>query len=319
MDRDRTRIDRACGRIASVACRRPGSSSQNWRGNIEAAKGSPIKLAPLFNTRLGLPFESDVGEGADAEAVREMAEAYPGDRCPPEAALITAGVDVQAGWIAVSIVAWGDGDEAAALAMARDTGRGARSENLGEGRGGARADIPASLGCGVADRGGGDRCGLRDAERFTSSRRSIERGASAGIATKGVAGSGRPLWKRGGDIIAVDGAVLHRRRRSSARQQVLSGLAQAEAGPGKIHTRADFPEHWWMWATSEEQVQRETSGGVKVEWRMKKGQRRNEVLDTITLALAVRYSADFDIPARLERMETTGSVKPAQSSMAELG
>ena len=109
-------------------------------------------------------------------------------------------------------------------------------------------------------------------------------------------------------LIGVDGG----------KAQILGGLAQADAGPGKVHSRSEFPEHWWEWACSEEQVQRETAGGVKIEWRMKKGQRRNEVLDTLTLALAVRYSADFDIPARLANLHRNGSVRAPQPSMADL-
>lgn len=317
------------GRWIATAEGLPGVRSYRFRGlsspwiklaelaqEFEAAKGSPIKLAPWFNTRLGLPFESEVGEGADADAVRELAEAYSGNAVPAEAALITAGVDVQAGWIAVSIVAWGDGDECWPLQWHEVPGE-ARDPKTWEAvatvldqqfrhPSGAVLPIEAS----AID------AGYETQAVYEFSQRQRARGKRH-FATKGVAGSGRALWTRGGDItrslarfflVGVDGG----------KGQIIAGLAMPDAGPGRVHSRAEFPPHWWEWATAEEQVQRETAGGVKVEWRLKRGQKRNEVLDTLVLALAVRYSADFDIPARLDRLHRTGSIRAPQATMAEL-
>ncbi len=317
------------GRWLATADGMPGVRSYRFRGlsspwlklgelarEFEAAKGSPIKLAPFFNTRLGLPFESSVGEGADAEAVREMAESYPANVVPDGAALVTAGVDVQAGWLAVQIVAWGDGDEAWPLQW---------HEVQGEARDPRTWQAVAKLldqqfkhpaGAMLPVEAVAIDAGFETQAVYEFSQHHRARG-KRWFSTKGMSGQGRALWTRGGDItrslakfflIGVDGG----------KAQILSGLAMADAGPGKVHSRDEFPEHWWSWACAEESVQRETSGGVKIEWRMKKGQRRNEVLDTLTLALAVRYSADFDIPARLERLATTGSLRAPQSSMADL-
>ena len=285
-------------------------------GEYEAAKGSVIKLQPFFNTRLGLPFETDIGEGADADAVRAMAEDYPGDRCPPEAALNTAGIDVQGGWIAVSIVAWGDGDECAALQFhevpgeARDPRTWAKVAELLEQTFRHPSGAMLSIEAVAID------AGFETQSVYEFSQKHRARG-KRWFATKGMSGAGRALGVRGGDVtrslarfflVGVDGG----------KAQILSGLAQAEAGPGKVHSRVGFPEHWWAWACSEEQVQRETSGGVRTERRLKKSQRRNEVLDTLVLALAVRYSNDFDIPGRLDRLMTTGSLRPQQASMSDL-
>lgn len=319
----------ARGRWLPTADGLPGVRSYRFRGlsspwlklgdlarEHEAAKGSPIKLAPFWNTRLGLPFDGDIGEGAQAEQVAELAEPYPGDRVPMGAALVTAGVDEQAGWIAVSIVAWGDGDEGWALhwhelpGEARDPRTWDAVSRLPEQEYRHPTGAMLSIEAVAIDSGYETQAVLEFSQKHRA------RG-KRWFATKGASGQGRALWVRGGDItrsmarfflVGVDGG----------KAQILGGLAQAEDGAGKIHTRREFPEHWWQWACAEEQVQRETAGGVKIEWRLKKGQRRNEVLDTLTLALAVRYSADFDIPTRLARLAATGSLRAPQPSMADL-
>ncbi len=283
---------------------------------FETAGKSPTKLAPFYNTRLGLPFEADQGEGADADAVKAMAEAYGGERCPRDASLITCGIDVQAGWLAVLIVAWGMGDEAWALQWHEVQGE-ARDPRTWEdvaalleqrfsyGRG---VDVPVEA---VAIDSGYE---TQHVVEFCMKHRARGRGW---FPTKGVAGPGRPLWTRGGDVarslakhflVGVDGG----------KSQILAGLAQAEGGAGKIHTRTEFPEHFWTWATNEELVQKETIGGVKTEWRLKKGQRRNEVLDCFVLALAARYSAGFAIAERLARLQAGGSIRAPLPSMAEI-
>jgi len=317
------------GRWIATATGMPGVVSYRFRGlsspwlklgdlarEFEAAKGSSIKLAPFFNTRLGLPFESNIGEGADAEQVKDLAEDYPGQQVPFGAALITAGVDVQAGWLAVSIIAWGDGDEGWPLQWHEIQGEARDPRTWEEMARLLEQTFRLPSGGTLPVEAVAIDAGYETQAVYEFSQKHRARG-KRWLATKGLAGSGRALWTRGGDItrslarfflVGVD----------LGKAQVLSGLAMADPGAGRIHSRKDFPEHWWRWATAEEQVQRETTGGVKVEWRLKRGERRNEVLDTLVLALAARYSADFDISARLERLQRTGSVKTPAPDMAAL-
>ena len=102
----------------------PGVRSYRFRGlsspwlkmallaaEFEAAGNNPASARRSSTRASGLPFEADAGDGLDAESVRELAEDYAGNVMPARACLVTAGVDVQAGWLALEIVAWGDGDE----------------------------------------------------------------------------------------------------------------------------------------------------------------------------------------------------------------
>jgi phage terminase large subunit GpA-like protein len=317
------------GRWIATGTGLPGVRSYRFRGlsspwiklselaqEFEAAKGSPIKLAPWWNTKLGLPFETDIGEGADADQVKEMAEEYPGHQVPRGAALVTAGIDVQAGWIAVSIVAWGDGDEGWPLQWHEVQGEARDPRTWEEVAKLLEQSFRLPSGGVLPIEAVAIDAGFETQSVYEFSQKHRARGRKW-FATKGMAGPGRALWTRGGDITRslarffLVGVNL-------GKAQVLSGLAMADPGAGRIHSRREFPEHWWQWATAEEQVQRETAGGVKVEWRMKRGQRRNEVLDTLVLALAARYSADFDIPARLERLHRTGNVKAPPPDMGAL-
>lgn len=327
-DVDRWRAMEA-GRWIATATGLPGVRSYRFRGlsspwirlsdlarEHEAAKGSAIKLQPFYNTRLGLPFETDVGEGVDADAVSAMAEDYPADGVPAHAALLTAGIDVQGGWIAVEIIAWGDGDEGWVVQWhevpgeARDPATWARVAEILEQPFSHPSGAILFVEAAAIDSG----FETQACYEFSSKHRA--RG-KRWFACKGAAGPGKALWTRGGDVtrslarfflVGVDGG----------KAQILSGLAQAEGGPGKIHTRRSLPEHWFEWSTAEEQVQRETSGGVKVEWRLKRGKKRNEALDCSVYALAARYSAEFDIAGRLSRLASTGSIRKSPSSIADL-
>ncbi len=256
-----------------------------------------------YNTRLGLPFENSLGEGADADAVREMAETYSGEQVPDGAALVTAGVDVQAGWLAMSICAWGHGDECWPLQW---------HEVQGEARDPRTWDAVARLleqtfrhpsGATLPIEAVAIDAGYETQAVYEFSQRHRARG-KRWFSTKGMSGQGETLWTRGGRYHDARLArFFSRRRRSSARRKSCLGLARPR-GRVRCILAADFPEHWWQWACSEEQVQRETAGGVKTEWRMKNGQRRNEVLDTLTLALAVAvFYLTSTFRARLHRLQ----------------
>lgn len=282
---------------------------------FEAAGNSPVKLAPFYNTRLGLPYEADRGEGAEAEVVRGMAEDYT-DIVPRDAALLTAGVDIQAGWLALTVVAWGLGDEAWVMQwheLHGDVRDPATWENLADlldrkwkHAGGAEMQIEA-----VAVDSGYETQAVYE---FTTKHRM--RG-KRWFPTKGMPGGGKPLWVRGNDVnrslsklflVGVHGG----------KTQVMAGISQKEHGPGKIHTRADLADHYWDWLCSEELVAKDVAGGTKTEWRIKKNRRRNEALDTLVLALAARYSQDFGIAERLARLQEGGPVKAPKASIADL-
>ena len=93
------------------------SPFESW-GDIAAeflaVRRDPLRLQPWTNTKLGLPFEDrELGQFDPAKAL-ERVEDW-GDGLPEQAAVITAGVDVQGDRLAVEIVAWGLGEESWSL------------------------------------------------------------------------------------------------------------------------------------------------------------------------------------------------------------
>lgn len=314
------------GRWIAGAEGQPGVRSYRFRGlsspwlslellaaEFEAAKGIPAKLQPFYNTRLGLPFEGATGEGIDAQAIKDLAENYHGDHCPRDAALITAAIDVQGGWVMVGIVAWGEADEGWVLQLhevpgdVKDPATWEKVDELllQEFKHPSGATMPISA---VACDAGYE---TQHVVEWSIKNRAKGR---RWYATIGRAGWDRPLWARGGDI-ARSMAKVWIVGADQGKQQVLGGLATADAGPAKLHMRADFQDHYFAWATAEELVTLPTG---KREWKLKRGERRNEVLDVLTYNLAVKHSADFNVEALLERLHTTGSLKPKSSSLADL-
>jgi phage terminase large subunit GpA-like protein len=81
-----------------------------WRDLLrraEAARGVPEKERVFVNTGLGLAWSPPALEVPEAETLMKRAEPYLEGTVPVGAALLTAGVDVQADRVEVEIVAWG--------------------------------------------------------------------------------------------------------------------------------------------------------------------------------------------------------------------
>ena len=129
----------------------------------------------------------------------------------------------------------------------------------------------------------------------------------------------RPMWQRGGDVhrsmsklflVGVD----------KAKEQIASGLMTTE-GSGKLHVPLAIVEgapHWIEWATAEERITRELPSGPKIEWRKKKGAARNEVFDTLVLALAAKFSHEFNIEQRLENLLRDGTIASPRPTIRDL-
>ncbi len=310
----------------------PGVRSYRFRGlsspwlkmallasEAEQARGNPRKEMPFWNTRLGLPYDADIGEAVSAEAVRALAEDYPTDRCPNGAALIVAGIDIQGGWVAVLIAAIGEADEMWALQWhevqgdVKDPATRAKVEALLTQRfrhpKGEFLEVEAV----AVDSGFETQSILEWSQHQRAKGRRF-------YATKGAPGWTRAIWERGGDI-ARSLARFFLVGVDQGKQQIMAGLVQAEDGPARVHTTIAFEQHaphFWQWATAEELVTKSTAGGDKREWRARKGQRRNEVLDCLVLCLAVAHSSDFQISQRLGRLATTGTIKAASVDMADI-
>lgn len=317
------------GRWIATAEGQPGVRSYRFRGlsspwlklgllaaEFEAAGGRPLKLAPFFNTRLGLPFDQNVGDGVEAETIRELSEPYRGDVVPDGACVVVAGVDVQASWLALHIVAFGEGDEAWSLQWHEIPGDPLDPKTWAALEAVLLQPMRHASGAEMTIEAVAIDAGFQSQAVHEFSVKHRARGRRW-FAIIGRSGSGRPLWRRGGDIDRslakwfVVGSDL-------GKTQVMAGVATAEHGPGKWHTRSEFPEHFWDWLAAEELATVETRGGPKAEWRLKKGKRRNEALDTSVYALAARYSFEVNVGQRLERLASAGTIKPPQTDMKAL-
>ncbi len=76
------------------------------------AKDSPQLLKVFWNTSLGLPFDDGSGEGLLWRSLFNRREPYNSLSVPRSALLLTAGIDVQANRLAVSVWGWGKAEEA---------------------------------------------------------------------------------------------------------------------------------------------------------------------------------------------------------------
>jgi phage terminase large subunit GpA-like protein len=323
-DAERWRAAQA-GRWAKIGDGKPGWRGYRFNGlcspwvrlaelaiQFEAAKGQPSKLQPFWNLKLGLPFDGEIGEGADADVVRAAAETWKPNTIPtPQIVLLTAGIDVQQTWLAVHIVGWSDADEAWTLGWHEipgdplDPRTWAALDDLLLGQ--WRHPSGEMLGIEAA----GCDSGFLPQGVYEWSARNRVRGRRW-YAVKGMAGAGRPIWLRGGDV-AASLSKLFIIGLDAAKGQIASGLIAGHDSPGRWHTPVHIHEqapHFADWFCAEELVTKEIPGGTRQEWRKRKGSARNEVWDTAVYALAARYSSDFRIPQRLENLAAYGLMKP---------
>lgn len=315
-----------------------GSGKAGWRGyrfnglcspwmrlaelvaQFEAARGSHAKLQPFYNLKLGVAYENEAGEGADAEVVRKLAEPWREGEIPERRiVLLTAGVDVQLNWLACQIVGWSDGDEAWTLGWYEIEG-----DTLDPRTWAKLAEILSApwrhpsgemmhVEAAAIDSG----FQSQSVYEFSAANRTKGR---KWFACKGMSGGERPIWQRGGDINRSL-SKIYLVGTEPAKAQVASSLITTLDGPGRWHTPQHIHErapHFADWLCAEELVTKETPSGTKGEWRLRKGARRNEALDTAVYALAARYSSEFRLAQRVERMMTTGTIKAPSTSFADL-
>lgn len=331
-DAERLRL-MARGRWISTGQGQPGVRSFRFRGlsspwlsmallasEVEAAKGSPAKLAPFYNTRLGLPFDGETGEAVSADIVRDLAENWqPGVIPERRIVLVTAGIDVQQTWLACQIVGWSDGDEAWTLGWHEIPGDpldprtwAALEEVLLRPWRHPSGELFAVEAAAID-------AGFQSQAVYEFSAKHRRRGRRW-YSIKGVAGAGRPIWQRGADVHASM-SKLHLVGLDLAKGQIANGIIATEDGPGRWHTPAWLHEqvpHFADWLCSEELVTKDTPSGPKGEWRKKKGVSRNESWDCAVYALAARYSSDFRIAERVQRLAATGTMIPAKTDYAAL-
>jgi phage terminase large subunit GpA-like protein len=264
-----------------------------------AAKKDPMRLKTFVNTFLGETWE-DQGEGVDEMELFQRRESY--DGVPEEAALLTAGVDVQDDRLEVEVVGWGAGEESWCVdyhVLQGDPSSPQLWKQLDEvllqtfehpiGK-------PMIIRSTCIDSGGHHTRAVYNYAKTRAGHRVF--------AIKGVGGEGKPIVGRPSKN-NIGKVPLYPVGVDTAKELLYARLRQTEAGPGYCHFHDRLDEEHFRQLTAEKQVMRYHKGYPKRGWI--KTRTRNEALDVRVYAIAAlsilnvnmdsiakRYFSDID-------------------------
>lgn len=266
----------------------------SWKNLVEEflrVRRNPAELKTFVNTVLGETWEEQ-GETVEANGLAKRAEVYGPDALPDAVVALVAGVDTQDDRLEVQIVGFGAREEAWPCRYVVLYGDPAQNMVWNALDVLLRSDFTTEGGRKLRIRAACVDSGGHHAERVYAFCR--DRRNRRVYATKGASGA-RKIWpvraSRGGVkgaeqvfIVGVD----------TAKDAIYGRLRIKEPGPGYIHFPDDeaFDEAYFDQLTSESVVTRYREGRPYRVWVLPKG-RRNEVLDTLVLALAALKSLPF--------------------------
>lgn len=264
------------------------------------SKDDPETKQTFYNTQLGQPFESSAAKKISHHVLAMRKENY-GCQVPLGVAVLTAGIDVQAGSaitegrIEVETVGWGRGEESWSIEVRVFKGDPAKPEvwltldkyllSTFDHESGHKMVIKAAC----IDTGGNP----NTEETYKFARARIARNVWA---IKGA--SDRSVWSPVWPVPKADNNQGDQARRtrltgykpviigvSSAKQYVANKLSIEEPGPGFCHFPIDRTDNWFEQLTSETLVFEKRDGFNTRKWVLPRG-RANEALDTRCYAYA---------------------------------
>lgn len=261
---------------------------ESWRGlalKFTQARNDPLRLQVFVNQKLGEPWEED-GERPPADSLAARREEFAG-LVPPDAAVITAGVDVQDDRLEAHAIAWGEGEECWSIDYQvfygdpsaphvwdqLDTWLSRPWEH-------ARDIPPLTIGAACIDTGGHH---TLKAYAFCKGRHHRKVWA-----IKGRGGQGVPIWPRKPSAKNKGKVPLYIVGVDAAKEAIYARLKVDTAGPGYIHFSAAYDDEWFRHLTSEKKITRYHKGKSKTEWVKGNGV-RNEPFDTFVYSLAALY------------------------------
>jgi len=298
----------------------PTGLGLDWRAIAQKwinSQGDTAELKGFVNTYLGEVWREQ-GDSIEEISLISRLEDYTRDTLTadgrPLYSLITAGCDVQKDRIEVSVVAWGEGEEAWLLdhlILPGDT---------------AQHDVWFDLSAALRDEGVQFAC--IDSGYNTSMVYDFVRATSWCRAIKGLAGTGRPLV----EDEKVRRQRLRRQRKRGVQVEPL-GVDQGKAllyarlkmqqpGPGYIHfpRQPAFDDEYFAQLAAEKLVTRFRGTRPVQEWVQIRP--RNEALDCLNYALAARRLAGpqakrpppaaAEAPAVADRAEIASPLTPLQ-------
>lgn len=297
---------RRCGRPAAYAGHAGFNASKLYSirhklktlvAEFLGAKGDPELMRKFVNTGLAEMWEPALGTTVDGSRLGERAEPYGPDDLPDAVRAVTGFADVQGDRLEIQLVGWGADEEAWPFLYEVIREDPAQPDAWKELDALLRRSFTTADGRTLRVAAFGIDTGGHHTAQVHSFCRT--RGRRRVFACKGIAGN-RPIWpttairSKSNDKLWLVGV-------DTAKDAIYGRLGIAESGPGFIHFPTDdaFGESYFKMLTAERREVRKRAGQPYTVWVLPDG-RRNEALDTMVGALAVRRSLPRAIEKGLE-------------------
>ena len=269
------------------------------------AKKLPEILRVWINTYLGEVWE-DEGEQVDDMVIADRREDW-GDDLPAEVVLLTAGVDVNDGFLTIEVVGWGRDEESWSIEYQTIYGDPSTpqlwdelddvlSQTFLHPTGVA---IPIRATC--VDSGGHY---TQAVYNFVRSREGKRIFAIKGIGGEGKALIGRPSTNNIGKIKLFPVGV------DTGKEMIYSRLKIIDAGPGHMHFPVERDDEYFRQLTAEKIVTKYHQGRAKRAWV--KMRVRNEALDVRNYALAAFALLNTNINRVAQKFESNATKTAAE-------
>jgi phage terminase large subunit GpA-like protein len=297
----------------------PWSSMREMAHAWTSAEGNPELEQTFYNTRLGLPYRGDISSFADPEGLKARREKYDPKKVPKRAALVTAGVDVQDDRIEVLVIAWGKGDECWLLdhyVINLDPSTNAAWDELAKFLEGGYKHLGESgdtLGIYAATIDSGGHF-TQQAYAFSAKWLKVGR---RWYAHKGVPGEKKLIWAVSKQKLK-DNIKLFLIGVDDAKATIYTRYANLKPGPGYVHIHDGITDDQVAQMTAERAETEYVDGFPKRTWT-KPRHRRNEMLDLLVYAYAVRCSVNIDMDAWIKKLNTPKSEQPKPLDPFEVG
>lgn len=297
----------------------PWSSMREMAHAWTSAEGNPELEQTFFNTRLGLPYRGDISSFADPEGLKARREKYDPKKVPKNAALVTAGVDVQDDRIEILVTAWGKGDECWMLdhhVIQLDPSTNAAWDELAQFlMGGYKhqgaSDDTLGIYAATIDSGGHF---TQQAYAFSAKHMKVGR---RWYAHKGVPGEKKLPWTISKAKLK-DSIKLYLIGVDDAKATIYTRYANLKPGPGYVHIHEGITDDQVAQMTAERAETEYVDGFPKRTWT-KPRHRRNEMLDLLVYAYAVRCSVNIDMDLWIKRLNTPKADQPKPLDAFEVG
>lgn len=260
------------------------------------AKKLPEQLRVWVNTYLGEVWE-DSGEQIDDTFVADRREDW-GDNLPAEVVLLTAGVDVNDGFLTVEIVGWGRDEESWSIDYQTLYGDPSAPQLWNDLEDVLKQtfvhpsgiDLPVRATC--IDSGGHFTQAVYNFCRSREGRRVF---AIKGVGGEGKALIGRPSKNNIGKVRLFPVGV------DTGKEMIYSRLKIVDPGPGYMHFPEDRDDEYFRQLTAEKIITKYSQGRAKRAWV--KTRVRNEALDVRNYALAAFALLNTNINRLAQRLE----------------